>query len=69
MQLIAGVLSIPKFASNRYRDLANFGIGTLALAVMLALGGCGVKGDLEKPTQQTQKGEKDASRPPSPIGR
>ena len=41
----------------------------VALAVLLALGGCGVKGDLEKPTQQTQKGEKDPSRPPSPIGR
>ena len=41
----------------------------VALAFLLALGGCGVKGDLEKPTQQIQKGEKDPSRPPSPIGR
>ncbi|HUO98072.1 MAG TPA: lipoprotein [Rhizomicrobium sp.] len=41
----------------------------VAFAVLLALGGCGVKGDLEKPTQQTQKGEKNPSQPPSPIGR
>ena len=41
----------------------------LAFAVLLALGGCGVKGDLEKPNQPTQKGEKDNSKPPSPIGR
>src|SRR6266581_337368 len=29
-QYVASVLSIPKFAKRRYRDVANFGIGTLA---------------------------------------
>src|SRR5438477_7551519 len=29
-QYVASVLSIPKFAKKRYRDVANFGIGTLA---------------------------------------
>jgi predicted small lipoprotein YifL len=42
----------------------------VAFAILLSVAGCGVKGDLEKPTAQTiQKGEKDPSRPPSPIGR
>ena len=42
----------------------------LAFAVAVALTGCGVKGDLEKPTSQpAQKGEKDPSKPPSSIGR
>lgn len=41
----------------------------VAFAVLLSLGACGVKGDLEKPNQTIQKGEKDPSRPPSPIGR
>jgi predicted small lipoprotein YifL len=41
----------------------------LAFAILVSLGGCGVKGDLEKPTQQSQKGEKDPSRPPAPVGR
>ena len=27
---VASVLSIPKFAKRRYRDVADFGIGTLA---------------------------------------
>src|SRR6266566_940477 len=30
-QYVASVLSIPKFAKRRYRDVANFGIGTLEL--------------------------------------
>src|SRR5712671_592494 len=29
-QYVASVLSIPKFAKRRYRDVADFGIGTLA---------------------------------------
>src|SRR5260221_7605565 len=29
-QYVASVLSIPKFAKRRYREVANFGIGTLA---------------------------------------
>ena len=41
----------------------------IAFAFLLSVTGCGVKGDLEKPTQPIQKGEKDSSRPPSPIGR
>jgi predicted small lipoprotein YifL len=42
----------------------------LAFAVLLAAGGCGVKGDLEKPGgQPMQKNEKDNSKPPSPVGR
>src|SRR6266699_6903987 len=28
-QYVASVLSIPKFAKRRYRDVTNFGIGTL----------------------------------------
>jgi predicted small lipoprotein YifL len=41
-----------------------------AFAIAFALAGCGVKGDLEKPNSQPpQKGEKDSSKPPSPIGR
>src|SRR5258706_7356977 len=28
-QYVASVLSIPKFVERRYRDVANFGIGTL----------------------------------------
>jgi len=41
----------------------------LAFAIVMSVAGCGVKGDLEKPNQQPQKGEKDPSRPTSPIGR
>lgn len=42
----------------------------LAFAIAFSLAGCGVKGDLEKPNgQPTQKGEKDYSKPPSPVGR
>jgi len=42
----------------------------LAFAILLSLGGCGVKSDLEKPgNQPVQKGEKDNSKPPAPIGR
>ena len=42
----------------------------LAFAFLLSASGCGVKNDLEKPNgQPTQKGEKDPSKPPSPIGR
>jgi predicted small lipoprotein YifL len=42
----------------------------LAFAVAFSLAGCGVKGDLEKPTAKpVQKGEKDPSKPPSPVGR
>ncbi len=42
----------------------------LALAVLLTATACGVKSDLTRPDhQQPQKGEKDPSKPPSPIGR
>ena len=42
----------------------------LAFAFLLSVSGCGVKDDLEKPTAQTtQKGEKDNSKPPTPLGR
>lgn len=41
----------------------------IAVAAALALAGCGVKSDLEKPTAQTQKSEKDPSKPPSQLGR
>jgi predicted small lipoprotein YifL len=41
----------------------------IAFAAALALAGCGVKSDLEKPTAQTQKNEKDASKPTSQLGR
>jgi hypothetical protein len=42
----------------------------LAVALLLSLGACGVKSDLDKPGgQPTQKNEKDNSKPPSPIGR
>ena len=42
----------------------------LAFAFLLSASGCGVKSDLEKPNgQPTQKGDKDPSKPPSPIGR
>ncbi len=42
----------------------------LAFALAFSLAACGVKGDLEKPNgQPTQKGEKNPSQPPSPIGR
>jgi len=41
-----------------------------ALAMALAVAGCGVKSDLERPDHKPiQKNEKDPSRPPSPIGR
>src|SRR5258708_34022749 len=33
-QYVASVLSIPKFAKRRYRDVSNFGIGTLAVALL-----------------------------------
>src|SRR5437660_7197402 len=36
-QYVASVLSIPKFAKRRYRDVANFGIGTLGLPWILPL--------------------------------
>ena len=41
----------------------------LAFALAIALAGCGVKGDLEKPNTPAQKSDKDASKPPSPFGR
>ena len=42
----------------------------LAFAFLLSASGCGVKNDLEKPNgHPTQKGDKDPSKPPSPIGR
>lgn len=41
----------------------------VAFAVAISLAGCGVKGDLEKPTEQSQKNEKDPSKPPAPFGR
>jgi predicted small lipoprotein YifL len=41
----------------------------MAFAMALSLAACGVKGDLEKPNNQTTKSEKDPSKPPSPIGR
>ena len=47
-------------------------IARLLLAFVLAftVAGCGVKSDLDKPNDQpTQKGEKDDSKPPSPVGR
>ncbi|GAA0582062.1 LPS translocon maturation chaperone LptM [Rhizomicrobium electricum] len=41
----------------------------IAFAAALALAGCGVKSDLEKPAASTQKAEKDPSKPPSQLGR
>lgn len=42
----------------------------LALAFLLSASGCGVKSDLLKPDgHPAQKGEKDPSKPPSPLGR
>ena len=42
----------------------------MAFALLVTVAGCGVKSDLEKPNAQpTQKGEKDNSKPPSPISR
>ena len=42
----------------------------LAFAFLLSASGCGVKSDLVRPNgQPTQKSDKDASKPPSPIGR
>ncbi len=42
----------------------------VAFAILVSVAGCGVKSDLEKPNAQpTQKGEKDDSKPPSPVGR
>ncbi|HEY0282516.1 MAG TPA: hypothetical protein VGC27_07835 [Rhizomicrobium sp.] len=42
----------------------------LAFAVLLCASGCGVKSDLLKPDgHPTQKGDKDPSKPPTPIGR
>lgn len=41
----------------------------IAFAAALALAGCGVKSDLDKPTAAPQKGEKDPSKPPSQLGK
>ena len=42
----------------------------VAFAILVSVAGCGVKSDLEKPNAPpTQKGEKDPSKPPSPVGR
>jgi predicted small lipoprotein YifL len=42
----------------------------LAFAILLSAAGCGVKNDLVLPDgKATPKGEKDTSKPPSPIGR
>lgn len=42
----------------------------IALAVTVPLTACGVKDNLERPNDQPmKKGEKDASKPPSPLGR
>ena len=46
----------------------------IAFAAALALAGCGVKSDLEKPTAAPQKpgpqkNEKDPSKPPSQLGK
>jgi hypothetical protein len=42
----------------------------IALVFLLTVSGCGVKNDLVKPDNQPmQKGEKDPSKPPTPIGR
>ena len=42
----------------------------LAFAILLGASGCGVKSDLVMPDGKvTPKGEKDPSKPPSPIGR
>jgi predicted small lipoprotein YifL len=42
----------------------------MALALLVTVAGCGVKSDLDKPDgQPTQKGEKDNSKPPAPLGR
>lgn len=41
----------------------------IAVAAAVALAGCGVKSDLEKPSAQTVKNEKDPSKPPSQLGK
>jgi predicted small lipoprotein YifL len=41
----------------------------IVLAASLALAGCGVKSDLEKPSAQAEKNEKDPSKPPSQLGK
>ena len=42
----------------------------LAFAFLLCASGCGVKDQLLKPNgHPTQKGDKDPSKPPSPLGR
>jgi predicted small lipoprotein YifL len=41
----------------------------LALAILFAVAGCGVKSDLETPDGKTTKTQHDPSKPPSSIGR
>jgi predicted small lipoprotein YifL len=41
----------------------------IAVAAALALAGCGVKSDLEKPNTAPEKSEKDPSKPPSQLGK
>lgn len=41
----------------------------IAVAAALALAGCGVKGDLEKPSAEVEKNQKDPSKPPSQLGK
>ena len=41
----------------------------IAVAAALALAGCGVKSDLEKPSAAAEKNEKDPSKPPSQLGK
>jgi len=42
----------------------------LAFAYLLTVSGCGVKDELLKPDgKPTQKGDKDPSQPPQPMGR
>lgn len=42
---------------------------TLTLAMLLALGACGVKSDVQPPAgAQTHKGEIDPAKPPQPLG-
>jgi predicted small lipoprotein YifL len=42
----------------------------LALVLLMAVAGCGVKSDLTPPDNKpAPKGQQDPSKPPSPIGR
>ena len=41
----------------------------IAFAAALAVAGCGVKSDLEKPSAAPVKNEKDPSKPPSQLGK